>query len=53
MGISDRDPLHSTRRDFGKLTLAGIPLSLAFAQINSRFKGVQIGAWMRSAAGKH
>ena len=41
-----------TRRDFGKLTLAGVPASLlvanlplsAFAQINSRIKGVQIGA---------
>jgi sugar phosphate isomerase/epimerase len=41
-----------TRRDFAKLTLAGVPASLlvanlpvsAFAQINSRIKGVQIGA---------
>jgi sugar phosphate isomerase/epimerase len=39
-----RDPLQFTRRDFGKLALAGLPLSLAFAQINSKFKGVQIGA---------
>ena len=41
-----------TRRDFAKLTLAGVPASFlvanlpvsAFAQINSRIKGVQIGA---------
>jgi hypothetical protein len=41
-----------TRRDFAKLTFAGVPASLlvanlpvsAFAQINSRIKGVQIGA---------
>ena len=39
-----RDPLQFTRRDFGKLALAGLPLSLAFADINSKFKGVQIGA---------
>jgi sugar phosphate isomerase/epimerase len=38
------DPLLFTRRDFGKLALAGLPLSLAFADINSKFKGVQIGA---------
>ena len=41
---SNRDPLQFTRRDFGKLALAGLPLSLAFARINSKFKGVQIGA---------
>ncbi len=39
-----KDPLLFTRRDFGKLALAGLPLSLAFADINSKFKGVQIGA---------
>ena len=44
MGQSDRDPLLFTRRDFGMLALAGLPLSLAFAKINSKFKGVQIGA---------
>ena len=44
MGHSDRDPLLFTRRDFGMLALAGLPLSLAFAKINSKFKGVQIGA---------
>jgi sugar phosphate isomerase/epimerase len=41
-----------TRRDFAKLTFAGVPASLlvanlpvsAFAQINSRINGVQIGA---------
>jgi hypothetical protein len=44
MGHNDRDPLLFTRRDFGMLALAGLPLSLAFAKINSKFKGVQIGA---------
>ena len=44
MGQSDRDPLLFTRRDFGMLALAGLPLSLAFAEIKSKFKGVQIGA---------
>src|SRR6266480_3656455 len=39
-----RDPLQFTRRDFGKLALAGLPLSMAFGKVNSRFKGVQIGA---------
>ena len=39
-----REPLQFTRRDFGKLALAGLPLSLAFADVNSKFKGVQIGA---------
>jgi hypothetical protein len=41
-----------TRRDFAKLALAGVPASIvvatlpmsAFAKINSRIKGVQIGA---------
>jgi sugar phosphate isomerase/epimerase len=33
-----------TRRDFGQLVLAGLPLSLLLADINSKFKGVQIGA---------
>jgi sugar phosphate isomerase/epimerase len=32
-----------SRRDFGKIALAGLPLSLAMAEINSRFSGVQIG----------
>jgi len=44
MGHRGRDPLLFTRRDFGMLALAGLPLSLAFAKINSKFKGVQIGA---------
>jgi sugar phosphate isomerase/epimerase len=39
-----REPLHFTRRDFGKLALAGLPLSYAFADVNSKFKGVQIGS---------
>lgn len=34
-----------SRREFGKITLAGLPLSLMLgAEINSKFKGVQIGA---------
>ena len=41
---STYDPLQLTRRDFGKLALAGLPLSLAFANVNSKFKGVQIGS---------
>jgi sugar phosphate isomerase/epimerase len=33
-----------TRRDIGKIALASIPLSRAFGAINSKIKGVQIGA---------
>ena len=33
-----------SRREFGKMMLAGLPLSAALAQINSKFRGVQIGA---------
>jgi sugar phosphate isomerase/epimerase len=33
-----------SRREFGKMMLVGLPLSMAQAQINSRFRGVQIGA---------
>src|SRR3954451_20847230 len=32
-----------TRRGFGKLALAGLPLSLALAKINSKIDGVQLG----------
>jgi sugar phosphate isomerase/epimerase len=32
-----------TRREFGKLTLAGLPLSLALGPIDSRVDGVRIG----------
>jgi sugar phosphate isomerase/epimerase len=32
-----------SRRDFGKLALAGLPLSLALAKIDSRVNGVRIG----------
>lgn len=48
--MSDKDRLTFSRRDFGKLALAGLPMSLAlgdlaaFAAINSKFHGVQIGA---------
>ena len=33
-----------SRREFGKVALAGIPLSTAFAKINSEFGGVRVGA---------
>jgi sugar phosphate isomerase/epimerase len=33
-----------SRRDFGKLALAGLPLSAAFAKINSVVDGVHLGA---------
>jgi len=33
-----------TRRDFGKLTLASLPLANALARINSKIGGVQIGS---------
>jgi sugar phosphate isomerase/epimerase len=33
-----------SRRDFGKIALAGISVSTAFAKINSKVSGVQIGA---------
>src|SRR5713226_8016471 len=32
-----------TRRDFGKLALAGLPLSMALAKIDSKVAGVQLG----------
>ena len=32
-----------SRREFGKLALAGLPLSVAFAKINSEFGGVREG----------
>lgn len=33
-----------SRRDFGKIALAGVSFSTAFAKINSKVSGVQIGA---------
>jgi len=33
-----------SRRDFGKIVLAGLPLSLALGRGDSKFNGVQIGA---------
>ncbi len=33
-----------SRREFGKMMLVGLPLSATLAQINSKFRGVQIGA---------
>lgn len=50
MAISDRETFLYSRRDFGKLALAGLPMTLAladldgFAAINSKINGVQIGA---------
>src|SRR5580698_10888321 len=32
-----------TRRDFGKIALATVPLASAFEKINSRIHGVQLG----------
>jgi hypothetical protein len=32
-----------SRRDFGKIVVAGLPLSLALRDINSKFNGVRIG----------
>jgi sugar phosphate isomerase/epimerase len=32
-----------TRRDFGKITLAALPLASAFAKIDSKISGVQLG----------
>src|SRR5258705_12234814 len=40
-----------TRRDFGKLALAALPLAEADAAVNSKFKGVQIGAITYSFGG--
>ena len=36
--------MNFTRRDFSKFALAAIPASQAFAAINSKINGVQIGA---------
>src|SRR5579864_5390058 len=33
-----------TRRDFGRIAIAAVPLATALANINSRFGGVEIGA---------
>jgi sugar phosphate isomerase/epimerase len=50
MAISDRDKGLYSRRDFGKLALAGLPVTLAlgdlkaFGIIDSKINGVQIGA---------
>ena len=52
MDIKDQKSTLYSRRDFGKLALAGVPASLllanmpvsAFQKINSTIKGVQVGA---------
>lgn len=33
-----------SRRDFGKIALAGVPFSVAMAKIHSEIHGVRIGA---------
>jgi len=33
-----------SRREFGKMMFAGLPLSMVLAKIDSKFRGVQIGA---------
>jgi sugar phosphate isomerase/epimerase len=38
------EPGFYSRRDFGKLVLAGLPLTLAFKGLDSKSNGVQIGA---------
>ncbi len=38
------EPTSYSRRDFGKLVFAGLPLTLAFAGLDSKINGVQIGA---------
>lgn len=43
MSTSKHAPILYSRRDFGKIALAGLPLSL-LAAANSRISGVQIGA---------
>ena len=40
---SERGTIVYTRREFGKITLAGLPLSLALGPINSQVEGVRIG----------
>src|SRR5579871_4764183 len=37
-------PMNYTRRDFGRVALAAIPMASALANINSKFGGVQIGS---------
>jgi len=44
MSSNDRDPMLYSRRDFGKIALAGLPLSMAMRGWDSRINGVQIGA---------
>src|ERR1035437_3623740 len=43
---TERNKMEFTRRDLGKIALASVPLSRAFAakRIDSKFGGVQIGA---------
>jgi sugar phosphate isomerase/epimerase len=41
--MAGNGPILYSRREFGRLTLAGLPLSLAFARIDSRINGVQVG----------
>jgi hypothetical protein len=38
------EKLMQTRREFGKIALAALPMARAFGAINSKVKGVQLGA---------
>lgn len=40
----DREDNRYSRRDFGRVVFAGLPLTLAFAGLDSKIDGVQIGA---------
>lgn len=43
MAENEVSPRELTRREFGQITLAGLPLALAFQKPDSKVKGVQIG----------
>src|SRR5579863_7630163 len=43
ISAGERKTMH-TRRDFGKIALASLPIARAFGAINSRIGGVQVGA---------
>ena len=51
METSNRNVETYSRRDFGKLTLAGLPLTLALLEINSKVNGVRIGVQSYSFRG--
>ena len=43
MAENEALPRPLSRREFGTITLAGLPLALAFQKVDSTIKGVQIG----------